>query len=448
MISRSPTLRTFSASALTLVALLGPAACSDDDAPPTDPVGSAGTAGAAGNASGGNAGSPSAGSGGNAGNPSAGSGGDAGNPSAGSGGNAGSPSAGSGGNAGNPSAGSGGDAGNPSAGSGGDAGNPSAGSGGDAGSAAGGGEAGGGQSGGGGSGGDMVKLLSDLSIAKTGGGTWPHAIDVYGSPQPARALVLLHGGSGKKESIVQSFGLVKDGVIDAAWLVAHQLAVIVPQGQRNTSEGVDTWTNGVMISGADDQAFLVDLAAKIRLGGLGELPAIARVYVAGHSNGGMMSNWMWCRSPTTFDAYGALAGPAAKRLDLNGTAPCAPAVARPYLGFVGSADIVLRTTGKWDEPVWTISPTLTSNELSWDDPDLVNEERFTDTVRVKQVCDGAAPTPTTSADGTRTSWTACAGSVRLERINGASHGIDSLEETSGLSLKTELLQFFEASESK
>jgi polyhydroxybutyrate depolymerase len=387
--------RTLSTSVAfaTVVAI---AACGDDDAPSTDPVGTSGNAGTAGSSAAG------AGIGGDAGI--------AGNAAAGAG-------AGIGGDAGN--------AGNAAAG---------AGDGGDAGS--------------GGTGADMVKLISDLSLANSSGGMWPHAIDVYGSPNPARALVLLHGGSGKKESIVESFGLVTNGAIDADWLLAHKLAVIVPQGQRNTSAGVDSWNNGVMISGVDDQAFLVDLATKIRTGGLGELPAIPRVYVAGHSNGGMMSNWMWCKSPTTFDAYGALAGPAAKRLDVAGTDPCTPSVARPYLGFVGSADIVLRTTGNWDEPIWTIAPTLTSNALAWADPDLVNEERFTDTVRVKMVCGGTEPSPTTSADGKRTSWTACDGAVRLERINGASHGIDSLEEKSGLSLKTELLSFFEASEAK
>jgi polyhydroxybutyrate depolymerase len=411
-------------AALALALALLAVACGDDD----DDSGTAGVAGAAGIAGiSGNSGQSGASQGG-AGQAGAGTSG-----AAGASGTAGAAGAAGAAGEGGASAGTAGASGQ--AGSG--AGAGSAGQGGSSGSS--------GQSG---SGGASAKVTSmyDVLVPRSGGGTWPHKVDIHGSSDAIRGAVLMHGGGGHKEDFARGIGMVDDaGKVDEAWLIASRMVVAMPQGQIVPPDGVPSWTNGVMLSGQDDQAFLTDLAAALRAGTLAGQPPVGRLYVAGHSNGGMMSNWMWCRAPEVFDAYGSLAGPAARRLDAKlGSAPCAPAVARPYLGIVGSADDVLQTDGNWEKPFWSITPALTKKTISWDDPDLVNEERFHTMTRVPAVCGAASAAP--AEVGKTTRWSDCDGKVRLIRVNGANHPMTSLSALSGLTLRDELLAFFVASE--
>ncbi|HPH69284.1 MAG TPA: prolyl oligopeptidase family serine peptidase, partial [Kofleriaceae bacterium] len=164
-------------------------------------------------------------------------------------------------------------------------------------------------------------------------GSHPQLMDIYGAAAPTRVVVFLHGGGGNKETIAEQLGLrVLNGAMvatDAAWLIAHNVAFVFPQGQAHAGSNGFTWSNYVMTSDVDDVGFLNDLASAIRSGTLTPaLAATARVAIAGHSNGGMMANRMWCEAPATFDAFVAFAGPASEELT-KPTHLCVPTVAKP-----------------------------------------------------------------------------------------------------------------------
>jgi len=144
---------------------------------------------------------------------------------------------------------------------------------------------------------------------------YPHAIDMYIPSNAQAAVIFLHGGGGKKEGFEADLGLKSDSgtttyTLTSAgqdWLLNEKVMAVFPQGQTLSGYNGWTWNNYVMVSGQNDVAFLQALVASLKADA--SLPAVSKFYLVGHSNGGMMANRMWCESPTTFDAYGALAGP-------------------------------------------------------------------------------------------------------------------------------------------
>lgn len=295
----------------------------------------------------------------------------------------------------------------------------------------------------------------------------PHPIDVFGPANAQRAVIFLHGGGGNKETVATQLAIVpaSSSPPDAAWLMSRSVLFVFPQGQAKPSapKGM-TWNNYVMDSGADDLAFLGALQAALRGGTLVPgLAKVGRVYLAGHSNGGMMANRAWCESSTSFDGFAALAGPASVRLytggtglsDPNlGTAPCRPAQIRPYLGLVGGRDATLQTTGNWSQQYWSVNPTLAATP-GFVDPNLVNEESFHRQIRVPLACGGTAAAPTLSSDGKRTTWSDCGGRIQLIRAETADHCLSqtsictaTLPGSSGLSMRDLMLDFFTSAEPK
>ncbi len=287
---------------------------------------------------------------------------------------------------------------------------------------------------------------------------FPHLIDLYVPARPERLVVFLHGGGGTKDGAADQLSLrvapTSAGApptYDEAWLTSHRVAFAIPQGQALPGTNGRTWSNYVMDSGVDDVAFLRALAAAARAGTLhASLPAVAKVHVAGHSNGGMMANRLWCEAPDAFDGFAALAGPASTALGPAGAHPCQPVVAKPYLGYVGGKDTVLQTLGHWTDDVWTIAPVLASTP-GFVDPTLVNELTFHETVRVPATCGGVVAAPTFGAGGVTTTWSDCGGKVRLVRVTNAGHCIgprasctDSFETETGQRLVDVLSGFFAA----
>jgi poly(3-hydroxybutyrate) depolymerase len=255
---------------------------------------------------------------------------------------------------------------------------------------------------------------------------WPHTFDVYRVTGATQAIVFLHGGSGTKEYSAAQLG-IRAGISrakagpNAGVLVDYGMTAVFPQGQGE----VPTWSNYVMDSGVDDVAFLRDLVAYLKASGF------QRVYVAGHSNGGMMASRLWCEAPELFDGYVAIAGPPSEHFAFT---PCAPATAKPLLSIVGSMDDVLQNQD-WNAATWTIAPRLTRKGFV--DPDLIAGPRFfADCVRLS--CGGVV---TTTTSGSMTMWYACDGRVRLVRIEGAQHSIESLQEHAGTDLLGMVLEF-------
>jgi poly(3-hydroxybutyrate) depolymerase len=291
----------------------------------------------------------------------------------------------------------------------------------------------------------------------------PHTIDYYAPSNATSAVVFLHGGGGTKEGLEYNLGIKADNTSTdynlsssgRAWLINEQVAAIFPQGQ--SVAGLNwTWSNHVMNSGVDDVQFLQDLVASIKSNS--SLSHVAKVYLAGHSNGGMMANRMWCESPDTFDGYAAFAGPPSIHLDpTSGSNPCAPNIIQPYLAVVGDHDTVLQTAGEANNPYWTIDPILVVRSAAWVDPvpKVLNEELFY-SKRVNLKCASAAGTATTA--GQVTTYSDCAGSLKMIIVAQATIGgkpsagdhclltltgpcVTTLTGDTGLDLKTEAMTF-------
>ncbi len=298
-----------------------------------------------------------------------------------------------------------------------------------------------------------VRILTDRKIAG-----FPHAFDIYTPRAPKRVVVFLHGGGGSKEGGGDQLGLrIETGTApnttvtyDTAWLGAHDVAFVFPQGQAKGGTRGFTWSNYVMSSDVDDVAFLGALSSAIRGGTLdGSLPAIARIAVSGHSNGGMMTNRLWCEAPQAFDAFIAFAGPASVHLGVSGDHACAPTSQKPYLGYIGGKDTVLQTDGNWLQDVWTVAPTL-ANTPGFVDPNLVNELTFHKTVRVPKTCAGTVATPSIGNGGATTTWNDCGGKTQLVRVTNADHCMSgskcthSFESDTGRRMIDVLTEFFAA----
>jgi poly(3-hydroxybutyrate) depolymerase len=212
---------------------------------------------------------------------------------------------------------------------------------------------------------------------------------VYRAPGAQVAVVFLHGGGGTKKQFAQQL----QGDDWERLLIDNKALAVFPQGQAiAAAPRATTWSNHVMTSGVDDVAFLRDLVRHIahRYG-------VSRFYLAGHSNGGMMAGRVFYELPALFEGYVMISGPpSARYLGLAGPMP------RPVLCVVGDADAVLQNGGAWAADVWTIAPALASGP-AFVDPRVL----------------GAA------------SWAARNTSVQLVRVEGAGHGIESLEAAGG-----------------
>lgn len=294
-------------------------------------------------------------------------------------------------------------------------------------------------------------------------GAYPHKIDFYIPSGATSAIVFLHGGGGKKEGIEYSLGFKTTNTTSSyvlttsaqTWLTNNHVMAVFPQGQNVTGNNW-TWSNYVMISGVDDVAFLQALVTSIKT----TYPSIAKVYLAGHSNGGMMANRMWCESPTTFDGYAALAGPPSVHLDASSDHPCAPSAVKPFISIVGDRDRVLTTTNNMAATTWTINSNLVTEPSAWYDasPAVLNDKLYY-SVRTNLKCAATPAAPTVS--GQVTTYSDCSGSLKLMIIastgtalnpTGGDHCLGSASDVSlpcftnlvgdtGLDLKTEVFNF-------
>lgn len=270
---------------------------------------------------------------------------------------------------------------------------------------------------------DEILVFTDLLIPGH-----PHAIDLFVPPGAERVIVYLHGGGGTKETAAsRESGVRLDDparprpVLDEAWMLANRTAWAFPQGQHLPGARLaKTWDNYMMLSGADDVAFLNALAAALRGGTLqASVPAFARIYLAGHSNGGLMANRLWCEATTSYDGYGGVAGPPSTDLLPGGPHPCAPSAIRPFIGVIGSEDTVLQTANNWDGD-WAVNSCLqTAAGATMPNPNVANEEQFHRNFRVPHVCSSTAAPPVVTPQAT--TWSDCNGQVQLIRVEGADH---------------------------
>jgi predicted esterase len=272
-------------------------------------------------------------------------------------------------------------------------------------------------------------------------GTWPHRFDVYSVDDADKVIVLLHGGGGTKEHFAYELGLKRtaDGsnyaVANGQVLLDNHTIAVFPQGQAiAAAPTIFTWNNYVMDSGEDDVQFMRDLVDHL----IAQYN-VSKICIAGHSNGGMMVNRIWCEAPELFTAFVSIAGPPSEHfLGI----PCVPSLARRFLCIVGAQDGVLQN-GAWEAQTWTINPALTQGP-AFVDPDLVGDRYFFPT-RVTHRCSATVAPGDADAvmNGNLTTWSFCSSSMQLIRIETAGHSVESLEAASGRSLLAMALDFCE-----
>lgn len=269
---------------------------------------------------------------------------------------------------------------------------------------------------------------------------FPHQVDAYTIASATDAVIILHGGGGRNYGVAHSLGLntqdapPSESTIPWGWLQEHGLTVVFPQGQAVDAEPrAYTWDNRVMISGADDVSFLRALAEQVR-----DDYGARRVFLMGHSNGGMMANRIWCESPGTFDGYIGVSGPASAEYREQGS--CQPSVAKPYFGLVGDSDRVLQITAdNFEAETWEIRPTLVGvSEDAFQNPGLIGEYQQ-QSLRVSLGCDEVLADPEDSTASS--SWSNCSGRFWLKRIRGGGHSISDLEEAGGVRIMATVADF-------
>ena len=263
---------------------------------------------------------------------------------------------------------------------------------------------------------------------------YPHAVDVYQTAGATRAIVVLHGGGGDKTAVAYQLGMTANttsattATVNWAWLDAHKVMLVMPQGQHLASEpNATTWSNRAMNSGVDDVAFLQALAAKIRAD-----YGISEISLMGHSMGGVMINRMWCESPQTFNAYVSLAGPVSASFNDPAT-PCQPgsSAAKPYLGIIGDSDEVMQTAGVWEAATWTVTPTVViAARTAWDN-NIVIGELHQQQARTSIMCSAVLDPSAFVAEGNVDTWSTCGGKLVLKRVRGGEHGVASLDALMG-----------------
>lgn len=276
----------------------------------------------------------------------------------------------------------------------------------------------------GGGGGSNSLAPTDALVTTTVNG-YPHAVNIYVPAGATRAIVVLHGGGGTNTGISEQLGMTAapqatPNTVNWAWLDAHKVILVFPQGQHIANASAGTWSNWAMDSGQDDKGFLQALAARLR-----NDYGISSVALMGHSMGGAMANRMWCESPATYDAYIALAGPASEHFDQSGSSACKPATVQPYLSLSGDDDPVMQTAnGHWSDYHWVIDPLVEwAGNKAFLDGTMLGEWPQQQ-VRVSQRCGGALTTSSAAQVlGNVTTWSNCSGSMVIKKISGAVHNV-------------------------
>lgn len=335
---------------------------------------------------------------------------------------------------------------------------------------------------------------NQLIPKSVGGGTWPHRVDIYVPRRaPIRALVSLHGGGGTKAAHANSLRVLlrrtqNPTPLDVRWemLEFWRCIAVFPQGQACLAEnavdnpfnpngvdtrsdkypnGVATWGPAHMYSGADDMSFLVDLHTYL-LDTFATLGSNS-IHLAGHSNGGMMTQRMWREMPV-YRCHACISGPA-PRMFID--QPYEPSTLRPLWMQFGSMDEILGIRDgwygeglHWPGPWFQQPPQLskanvygTNIDGVWT-PLLAEYENGVDTFNkaiqgwvlgptpVDPPYSWASTTPVVTTDEMTYemySWQAVNKKITLRLINGAtaSHELRKQQQTIGKALWSQILRW-------
>jgi pimeloyl-ACP methyl ester carboxylesterase len=299
------------------------------------------------------------------------------------------------------------------------------------------------------------------------GGNHPHVVDFYiPLGTVTRSLVLLHGGSGSKESFAKNLGIATSWNITLAtinWslLDAWNVMAVIPQGQACTGisgdfnpngantisnenpEGVRTWSNRQMWSQADDVQFLKDLSTYITdtYGAIGK-------NLCGHSNGGMMVERMWREAPNNYYHYcSSSAAPSSYYIENSGL----PANIYPFFSQIGLLDDTLNVSGgpngsgshfyeaTWKQGYETYSVADVELPLTW--ISAWNELQTKVTALGGGTISEGDGVVTDIVSGIQIEWSYVSGQAVLQLIENAGHDIRSHQKCTGRRLFGDWMNF-------
>ena len=209
--------------------------------------------------------------------------------------------------------------------------------------------------------------IKSLRVNESVGGGHPHLADFIYPPtvnDETKAIVVIHGGGGLKHAFAHSLGFKKSedetynsdpnavNGYNEQYLIDNNIALIFIQGLtiQEAPESY-TWSNHIMTSGYDDKSMLIYFANYLKT-----VEGFEKVYLMGHSMGGVMTNRILCEAPLTFDGYGSSAGP----ISTVNSQDCDYSTDKPYIHVVGLNDRIIQII---EEPIIGNSVDHTDDEF-------------------------------------------------------------------------------------
>jgi polyhydroxybutyrate depolymerase len=151
-----------------------------------------------------------------------------------------------------------------------------------------------------------------------------------GAAEKAKPLIIaLHGGGGSAKRFRKQSGLAEQAL-------ASDFVIAFPDSDDGHWNDGRLTRKGELVSSAEDEAFILALVRALIEKGVAES---TRIYITGHSNGGMMSFAMGCRHSNVFKAM----APVSANLPLP--MACKGQGAIPVLNLVGLQDKVVPYDG-------------------------------------------------------------------------------------------------------
>jgi poly(3-hydroxybutyrate) depolymerase len=142
-------------------------------------------------------------------------------------------------------------------------------------------------------------------------------------------IIALHGGGGSALKFRRNSGMLEEAA-------KNGLTIVWPDSDGGNWNDGRLNRRGQIINDVDDEAFLLALVEDLTARGMA---AREKIFIMGHSNGGMMSFYMGCRHPRVFKGIAPVSANVPRPMD------CAGKGSTALLNIVGLQDRVVPVEG-------------------------------------------------------------------------------------------------------